>query len=189
MGGLRSEGSRSGANSLGQPQRVKGLNDLMFEALSSKLNGVFDRPPPRRAVGCRRRRGAARFASRWANIALPVVRDLVNKVRERGSPGGHQHRLPAQQVIKIVNDALVEALGGGEGDDGKRGIDLNAPSPVPILMVGLQGSARPPPRQDRAACARVTRRRSCLPADVHRPAAQLQLQTLAQQLVTRRSLP
>ncbi|MBR0670212.1 signal recognition particle protein [Neoroseomonas soli] len=159
----------------------------MFEALSSKLNGVFDRL---------RRRGAlseadvtealreVRVALLEADVALPVVRDLVNKVRER-AVGQEVLRSvsPAQQVVKIVNDALVEALGGGEGDDGKRGIDLNAPSPVPILMVGLQGSGKTTTSGKIALRLRTKDRKKVLLAslDVHRPAAQLQLQTLAQQ--------
>ncbi len=159
----------------------------MFEALSSKLNGVFDRL---------RRRGAlsetdvtealreVRVALLEADVALPVVRDLVNKVRER-AVGQEVIRSvsPAQQVIKIVNDALVEALGGGEADDGKRGIDLNAPSPVPILMVGLQGSGKTTTSGKIALRLRTKDRKKVLLAslDVHRPAAQLQLQTLAQQ--------
>lgn len=159
----------------------------MFEALSGKLNGVFDRL---------RRRGAlseadvtealreVRVALLEADVALPVVRDLVNKVRER-SVGQEVIRSvsPAQQVIKIVNDALVEALGGGEGDDGKRGIDLNAPAPVPILMVGLQGSGKTTTSGKIALRLRSRDKKKVLLAslDVHRPAAQLQLQTLAQQ--------
>jgi signal recognition particle subunit SRP54 len=159
----------------------------MFEALSGKLNGVFDRL---------RRRGAlseadvtealreVRVALLEADVALPVVRDLVNKVRER-SVGQEVIRSvsPAQQVIKIVNDALVEALGGGEGDDGKRGIDLNAAAPVPILMVGLQGSGKTTTSGKIALRLRTKDRKKVLLAslDVHRPAAQLQLQTLAQQ--------
>jgi signal recognition particle subunit SRP54 len=159
----------------------------MFEALSSKLNGVFDRL---------RRRGAlsdadvaealreVRVALLEADVALPVVRDLVNKVRER-AVGQEVIRSvsPAQQVIKIVNDALVEALGGGEGDDGKRGIDLNAPSPVPILMVGLQGSGKTTTSGKIALRLRARDKKKVLLAslDVHRPAAQLQLATLAQQ--------
>jgi signal recognition particle subunit SRP54 len=159
----------------------------MFEALSSKLNGVFDRL---------RRRGAlsegdvtealreVRVALLEADVALPVVRDLVNKVRER-AVGQEVLRSvsPAQQVIKIVNDALVEALGGGANDDGKRGIDLNAPSPVPILMVGLQGSGKTTTSGKIALRLRTKDRKKVLLAslDVHRPAAQLQLQTLAQQ--------
>jgi signal recognition particle subunit SRP54 len=159
----------------------------MFEALSGKLNGVFDRL---------RRRGAlseadvtealreVRVALLEADVALPVVRDLVNKVRER-SVGQEVIRSvsPAQQVVKIVNDALVEALGGGEGDDGKRGIDLNAAAPVPILMVGLQGSGKTTTSGKIALRLRTKDRKKVLLAslDVHRPAAQLQLATLAQQ--------
>ncbi len=159
----------------------------MFEALSSKLNGVFDRL---------RRRGAlsendvaealreVRVALLEADVALPVVRDLVNKVRER-AVGQEVLRSvsPAQQVIKIVNDALVEALGGDAADDGKRGIDLNAPAPVPILMVGLQGSGKTTTSGKIALRLRSRDKKKVLLAslDVHRPAAQLQLQTLAQQ--------
>ena len=159
----------------------------MFEALSSKLNGVFDRL---------RRRGAlseadvtealreVRVALLEADVALPVVRDLVNKVRDR-AVGQEVIRSvsPAQQVIKIVNDALVESLGGGDGDDGRRGIDLNAPAPVPILMVGLQGSGKTTTSGKIALRLRTKDRKKVLLAslDVHRPAAQLQLQTLAQQ--------
>ncbi|MBB5689977.1 signal recognition particle protein [Roseomonas alkaliterrae] len=159
----------------------------MFEALSSKLNGVFDRL---------RRRGAlseadvtealreVRVALLEADVALPVVRDLIAKVRER-AVGQEVIRSvsPAQQVIKIVNDALVEALGGGAADDGKRGIDLNAPAPVPILMVGLQGSGKTTTSGKIALRLRTKDRKKVLLAslDVHRPAAQLQLQALAQQ--------
>src|SRR5918993_4596126 len=121
----------------------------MFEALSNRLNGVFDRL---------RRRGAlsesdvfdalreVRVALLEADVALPVVKDLVAKVRER-AVGQEVIRSvsPAQQVVKIVNDCLVEALGGGGGEGAPApapGLDLNAPAPVPILMVGLQGSGK-----------------------------------------------
>ena len=118
----------------------------MFEALSSKLNGVFDRL---------RRRGAltdadvaealreVRVALLEADVALPVVRDLVAKVRDAAVGQAVIRGVnPAQQVVKLVHDQLVEALGGGAADDGRRGIDLNAPAPVAILMVGLQGSGK-----------------------------------------------
>jgi signal recognition particle subunit SRP54 len=159
----------------------------MFEALSSKLAGVFDRL---------RRRGAlseadvaealreVRVALLEADVALPVVRDLIAKVRER-AVGQEVIRSisPAQQVVKIVNDALVEALGGGAADDGRRGIDLNAPAPVAILMVGLQGSGKTTTSGKIALRLRTKERKKVLLAslDVHRPAAQLQLETLARQ--------
>src|SRR3954463_13424401 len=98
----------------------------MFEALSSKLNGVFDRLRRRGALSDADVQEAlreVRVALLEADVALPVVKDLTTKVRER-AVGAEVIRSvsPAQQVVKIVNDALVEALGGGENDDGRRGI-------------------------------------------------------------------
>ncbi|WP_043341373.1 signal recognition particle protein [Belnapia moabensis] len=160
----------------------------MFEALSGKLNGVFDRL---------RRRGAlteadvnealreVRVALLEADVALPVVKDLTAKVRERAVGVEVLKSVsPAQQVIKIVNDALVDALGGGEGDSGARGLDLNAPSPVPILMVGLQGSGKTTTSGKIALRLKNRDKKKVLLAslDVHRPAAQLQLETLAKQV-------
>jgi signal recognition particle subunit SRP54 len=160
----------------------------MFEALSGKLNGVFDRL---------RRRGAlseadvtealreVRVALLEADVALPVVKDLVARVRERAVGVEVLKSVsPAQQVVKIVNDALVEALGGGEGDSGARGLDLNAPSPVPILMVGLQGSGKTTTSGKIALRLKNREKKKVLLAslDVHRPAAQLQLETLAKQV-------
>jgi len=172
----------------------------MFEALGNRLTGVFDKL---------RRRGAlsetdvtdalreVRVALLEADVALPVVKDLINRVRER-AVGAEVIRSvsPAQQVVKIVNDALVEALGGtpsrlqgnrdgnpggGAADDGKRGIDLNAPAPVAILMVGLQGAGKTTSSGKIALRLRTRERKKVLLAslDVHRPAAQLQLQLLA----------
>jgi signal recognition particle subunit SRP54 len=120
-----------------------------------------------------------------ADVALPVVKDLTAKVRERAVGVEVLKSVsPAQQVIKIVNDALVEALGGGEGDTGQRGIDLNAPSPVPILMVGLQGSGKTTTSGKIALRLKGRDKKKVLLAslDVHRPAAQLQLETLAKQV-------
>jgi signal recognition particle subunit SRP54 len=159
----------------------------MFEALGNRLTGVFDKL---------RRRGAlseadvqealreVRIALLEADVALPVVKDLVNKVRER-AVGQEVIRSvsPAQQVIKIVNDALVEALGGGPETEGTaRGLDLNAPSPVPLLMVGLQGSGKTTTSGKIALRLKTRERKKVLLAslDVHRPAAQLQLQQLAE---------
>jgi signal recognition particle subunit SRP54 len=160
----------------------------MFEALSSKLNGVFDKL---------RRRGAltdadvqealreVRVALLEADVALSVVKDLTAKVRER-AVGQEVLRSvsPAQQVVKIVNDALVEALGGGEADGGARGLDLNAAAPVPILMVGLQGSGKTTTSGKIALRLKGRDKKKVLLAslDVHRPAAQLQLETLAKQV-------
>jgi len=171
---------------MGWPQPVRIDPARMFEALSTRLNGVFDKL---------RRRGAlseadvtealreVRVALLEADVALPVARDLIAKVRER-AVGVEVIRSvsPAQQVIKIVNDALVEALGGGEGAEAP-GLDLNAPSPLPILMVGLQGSGKTTTSGKIALRLRTRDKKKVLLAslDVARPAAQLQLQTLATQ--------
>jgi signal recognition particle subunit SRP54 len=159
----------------------------MFEALGNRLTGVFDKLRRRGALSDADVQEAlreVRIALLEADVALPVVKDLVNKVRER-AVGQEVIRSvsPAQQVIKIVNDALVEALGGGEGQaDTPRGLDLNAPSPVPILMVGLQGSGKTTTSGKIALRLKGRERKKVLLAslDVHRPAAQLQLQQLAE---------
>jgi signal recognition particle subunit SRP54 len=159
----------------------------MFEALSNRLSGVFD---------TLRRRGAlreedvtealreVRVALLEADVALPVVKDLTEKVRAR-AVGQEVIRSvqPAQQVIKIVNDVLVEALGGGPDAPAARGVDLNAPSPVVILMVGLQGSGKTTTTGKLALRLQDKQRKKVLVAslDTQRPAAQRQLAILAEQ--------
>jgi signal recognition particle subunit SRP54 len=85
---------------------------------------------------------------------------------------------PGQQVIKIVNDALIEALGGA----GAVPLNLNAAAPIPILMVGLQGSGKTTTSGKLALrLLRRERRRVLLASlDTQRPAAQLQLAQLAE---------
>lgn len=154
----------------------------MFEALGNRLTGIFDRL---------RRRGAlsetdvsealreVRVALLEADVALPVVKDLVARVRER-AVGAEVIRSvqPGQQVVKIVHDALTEALGGAATT-----LDLNAPAPVPILMVGLQGSGKTTTTGKIALRLKGRDRKKVLVAslDTQRPAAQQQLATLAQQ--------
>ncbi len=156
----------------------------MFEGLSSKLGAVFDRLRGRGALSeadVNEALREVRIALLEADVALPVARDLINKVRER-AVGQEVIRsvAPGQQVVKIVNDALVEALGG---KDATGGLDLEAPAPVAILMVGLQGSGKTTTSGKIALRVRGKLRRKVLLAslDVHRPAAQQQLATLAGQ--------
>ncbi|WP_207536749.1 signal recognition particle protein [Sabulicella rubraurantiaca] len=155
----------------------------MFEALGNRLQGVFDRLRGRGALSEADVNDAlreVRIALLEADVALPVVKDITAKVRER-AVGQEVIRSiqPGQQVVKIVHDALVEALGGN--DEGPRGLDLNAPAPVPILMVGLQGSGKTTTSGKIALRLRGKERKKVLLAslDVHRPAAQLQLEQLA----------
>jgi len=156
----------------------------VFEALGSKLQGVFDRLRGRGALSEADVNDAlreVRIALLEADVALPVVKDITAKVRER-AVGQEVIRSiqPGQMVVKIVHDALVDALGGKEG---AAGIDLAAAAPVPILMVGLQGSGKTTTSGKIALRLKGRERKKVLLAslDVHRPAAQLQLQTLAGQ--------
>jgi signal recognition particle subunit SRP54 len=152
----------------------------MFDALSGKLGEVFDRL---------RRRGSLseadvsealreiRLALLDADVALPVVKDFINDVRVK-AVGTEVLRSvsPGQMVVKIVNDALVAALGGTAV-----GINLLAPAPIPILMVGLQGSGKTTTSGKLALRLRTKERKKILLAslDTQRPAAQLQLEQLA----------
>ena len=155
----------------------------MFDALSGKLTGVFDRLRSRGALNEADIADAlreVRLALLEADVALPVVRDFVNTVRER-SLGAEvlESVSPGQLVIKIVNDVLVEALGGA----GAAPLNLNTAAPVPVLMVGLQGSGKTTTSGKVALrLHRRDRKRVLLASlDTQRPAAQLQLQQLAQQ--------
>ena len=153
----------------------------MFDTLSGKFSDIFDRL---------RRRGALsesdvnealreiRLALLDADVALPVVKDFVAKVKEQ-AVGAEVLRSvsPGQMVVKIVNDALIEALGGAPSP-----LNLFAPSPIPFLMVGLQGSGKTTTSAKIALRLKTRERKKVLLAslDTQRPAAQLQLEQLAQ---------
>ena len=122
----------------------------MFDSLSDRLNDVFDRLRKRGALSeddVATALREIRIALLEADVALPVVRDFVNSVREKAI-GQEVLRsvTPGQMVVKIVHDHLVEMLGGGEaprrGPGGDGGIDLNAAPPVAVMLVGLQGSGK-----------------------------------------------
>ena len=155
----------------------------MFDTLSGKLSGVFD------GLRARGRLSEAdvsdalrevRLAMLEADVALPVVRDFIEAVRTRALGAEVLDSVsPGQLVIKIVNDQLVEALGGA----GAVPLNLNAPAPIPVLMVGLQGSGKTTTSGKLALRLLKRERKRVLLAslDTQRPAAQLQLQLLAQQ--------
>ena len=155
----------------------------MFEALSDKLNGVFDRLRGRGTLNemdVAEALREVRLALLDADVALPVVRDFITKVRDRAIGSEVlQSVSPGQQVVKIVNDVMIEALGGA----GAVPINLNAAAPVAILLVGLQGSGKTTTAGKLALRFRERLRKKILLAslDTQRPAAQLQLQQLAEQ--------
>jgi signal recognition particle subunit SRP54 len=155
----------------------------VFESLSDKLSGVFDRLRGRGSlneIDVMEALREVRLALLDADVALPVVRDFIAKVRERAIGAEVLDSVsPGQQVVKIVNDVMIEALGG----EGAVPINLNAAAPVPILMVGLQGSGKTTTSGKLALRFRERLRKKVLLAslDTQRPAAQLQLAQLATQ--------
>ncbi len=115
-----------------------------------------------------------------ADVNFKVVKDFVEKVRERAvGTQVLQSLSPGQQVIKVVQEELVALMGGSEDNS----LDLAAKPPVAIMMVGLQGSGKTTTCGKLARLLKGQRRRPLLvPADVYRPAAIEQLKTLGRQL-------
>ncbi|MEX1147391.1 MAG: signal recognition particle protein [Sphingomonadales bacterium] len=154
----------------------------MFESLSDKLGGIFDKLKGRGALSEDDVSAAmreVRVALLEADVALPVVKDFVARVRER-AVGREVVRsvTPGQMVVKIVHDNLVEMLGGESA-----GLSLDATPPVPVLMVGLQGSGKTTSTAKIAKRLQDKDRKKVLMAslDVRRPAAQEQLKILGEQ--------
>jgi signal recognition particle subunit SRP54 len=155
----------------------------MFDGLSEKLSGILDRLTRRGALSAADVDAASREVRRAlleADVALDVVRTFVEKLKERAvGVEVLKSVTPGQMVVKIVHDQLIETLGASADP-----IDLNAPAPVAIMMVGLQGSGKT------TTTAKVARRladqmkRKALMAslDTYRPAAQEQLAVLGQQV-------
>jgi signal recognition particle subunit SRP54 len=160
----------------------------MFDSLSDRLGDVFDRLRRHGALS-ENDVGAAmreiRVALLEADVALPVVRDFISVVREKAL-GQEVLRsvTPAQMVVKIVHDHLVEVLGGGVDDARAGELDLNAPPPVGIMLVGLQGSGKTTTAAKIANRLKQRDRKKVLLAslDVQRPAAQEQLAVLGRQI-------
>ncbi len=155
----------------------------MFDALNERLSSVFDRLAGRGVLTEKDVDEAmreVRVALLEADVALPVVKDFVARARERalGEEVIRSVR-PADQVIKITYDGLVEMLGGDEPE----GLNLNANPPVVILMAGLQGSGKTTTAGKLALRLTKQDRKKVMLAslDVRRPAAMEQLAMLAEQ--------
>ncbi len=154
----------------------------MFEQLSDKLNTTFERLRGRPRVTESDLEEAlrdVRVALLEADVNFKVVRQLVATVRERALGEKVLESITgAQQVVKIVHDALVEMLGG----EAVPLVRAERP-PTVLLLVGLQGSGKTTTAAKLANVLRKQGRRPVLvAADVHRPAAIEQLRTLGKQL-------
>ena len=155
----------------------------MFESLSDRLGKIFEGLRGRGALSEADTDAALREVRRAlieADVSLEVVRAFVEQVRER-AVGAEVTRsvTPGQQVVKIVHDELVRVLG-----ETQIGIDLNAPAPVTMLMVGLQGSGKTTTTAKIAKRLRERQGKRVLMAslDTRRPAAMEQLRVLGVQV-------
>ncbi len=155
----------------------------MFDSLSDKLSGIFDALTRRGALSEDDVNTALREVRRAlleADVALDVVKDFVDKVRVQ-AVGANVVRsvTPGQMVVKIVNDVLVETLGADA-----QPIDLDAPAPVAIMMVGLQGAGKTTTtaKVAKRLAERMKKRVLMASLDVKRPAAQEQLAVLGRQV-------
>jgi len=154
----------------------------MFESLSEKLDAAF-----------RKLKGHGKLSEKNIEDGLKEVRmalleaDVHYGVTKRFIAGVKKRALgqevlasltPAQQVVKIVNEELTDLMGSQNED-----LNLSGPSPVAVMLVGLQGSGKTTTAGKLAVFLRKKGRKPLLvPADVYRPAAIDQLKTLGQQL-------
>lgn len=155
----------------------------MFENLTEKLNGVFKRLKGRGKLNednINQALKEIKLALLEADVNYKVVKDFLESVRGKALGQEVMRSLtPAQQVIKIVHQELVAIMGGEYSE-----INLKGPLPVPIMLVGLQGSGKT------TTCAKLAQflkgkkhhRPYLVPADIYRPAAILQLEKLGHQI-------
>lgn len=154
----------------------------MFDSLSERLGGVFERLRGRGALNegdVRTAMREVRIALLEADVALPVARDFVEKVTEQAI--GHQvlrSVTPGQQVVKIVHDALIDMLGSDTSE-----LEIGVTPPAVIMLVGLQGSGKTTTTAKLAKLLSKTQGKKVMMAslDVNRPAAQEQLAVLGTQ--------
>ena len=152
----------------------------MFDALTDRLSSVFDRLSGRGVLSEKDIDEAlreVRVALLEADVALPVVREFIAKAKERAS-GEEVIRSvrPADQVVKITYDGLVEMLGGETAE----GLNLSLNPPTVILMAGLQGSGKTTTAGKLALKLQKDRKKVLVASlDTRRPAAMEQLAMLA----------
>jgi signal recognition particle subunit SRP54 len=153
----------------------------LFESLQSRLTGVFDKLRGKGALSEADVEAAlaeVRTALIEADVALPVVKDFIDKVRPRAiGESVIRSVTPGQQVIKIVHDVLVETL----GQENEK-LSIGSP-PAPILMVGLQGSGKTTTSAKLGLLLQTREKKRVLMAslDITRPAAMEQLRVLGEQ--------
>ena len=157
----------------------------MFESLSERLGGVFDRLTKQGALSeddVKTALREVRVALLEADVSLTVARDFIKSVQGKATGQAVTKSVtPGQQVVKIVHDEMIKVLAGDESQIGELKIDN---PPAPILMVGLQGGGKTTTTAKLAKRLKEVKGKRVLMAslDVYRPAAQHQLEVLGQQI-------
>ena len=153
----------------------------MFETLTDKLNSIFQnlrRHGKLSEADVETAMREVRLALLEADVNYAVVKSFTQRVKERAIGAEVSKALnPAQQVIKIVNEELIKTLGNAEP------LNLKGEKPYVIMLVGLQGSGKTTAAAKLAKNLRSKGERVMLvAADIYRPAAVKQLQTLGEKL-------
>ena len=159
----------------------------MFENLTERLTGIFNRLSSKGRLTDKDIDEALSLVRRSlleADVNFRVARDFVARVKERSQGSEVLESLtPGQQVVKIVHEELTDLLGGGSTGSGRSGITLSSQPVSALMLVGLQGSGKTTTAAKLALEQRKQGHRSLLiAADLRRPAAILQLETLGKQL-------
>jgi signal recognition particle subunit SRP54 len=154
----------------------------MFEALSDRFEGIFKKLRSRGLLTDKEIDEVARelrVALLEADVNVGVARDFIARVKERARGSEVSKSLsPAQQVIKIVNEELVETLGGTTGK-----LTVSSKPPSIVMMAGLQGSGKTTASAKLAKYLVARGRRPLLVgADLQRPAAVEQLRVLGERV-------
>ena len=161
--------------------------DKMFENLTERLSGIFSRLNSKGRLTDKDIDEALSLVRRSlleADVNFRVARDFVARIKERAQGSEVLESLtPGQQVVKIVHEELTELLGGELAGSGRTGITLSSQPVSALLLVGLQGSGKTTTAAKLALEQRKQGHRSLLiAADLRRPAAIQQLETLGRQL-------
>jgi signal recognition particle subunit SRP54 len=152
----------------------------MFDSLSERLGGTLQKLRGQGRItedNVKDTLREVRMALLEADVALPVVKDFIARVKERATGQDVLRSLtPGQALIKIVNDELTAVMG-----EANETLNLNMQPPAVILMAGLQGAGKTTSVAKLARWLKETQRKSVMvaSADVYRPAAIEQLKTLA----------
>jgi signal recognition particle subunit SRP54 len=155
----------------------------MFESLTQRLSGTIERLRGRGRLteeNIREATREVRIALLEADVALPVVQALIERIKVRAVGQEVLKSLtPGQALIKVVRDELTTVMGAAASD-----LNLNVPAPAVILMAGLQGAGKTTTVAKLAKHLKEKRKKKVMvvSADVYRPAAIEQLETLASQV-------